>query len=125
MAPTGLTAFRFAHFSIAISRSMGTVVVTVHGDLEVRAARHLGGLLADIIDGLGNLGVVVDLHDTSAVAAGGASMLATSADLASKRGASLSSHNPPDVRRAALCPGLLQPDLPVGRVQQPAVAACC
>lgn len=103
VAATAVTASRSAHFGIAISRSMGTVVVTVHGELDVTAARHLGGLLADIIDGEGNLGVLVDLQDASGAAAdGGASMFAATAELASKRGASLRLYNPPDVLYEAL-----------------------
>lgn len=53
------------HFSIVIGRQLGTVVVTVHGDLDVGRAGHLGNILADIIDGQGNLSVVVDLHDAT------------------------------------------------------------
>lgn len=135
---TGVTAFRSAQFSIAISRSMGTVVLTVHGDLDGPAAVRLGGLLADIIDGQGNLGVVVDLHDTSASAAGRASMFAATADLASKRGASLSLRNPPDVLYQALVlMGLGRlvrttrhdgrrpsPSAPFGRIAAPGVRAC-
>ena len=53
------------HFSIVIGRQLGTVVVTVHGDLDVARAGHLGNILADIIDGQGNLSVVVDLRDAT------------------------------------------------------------
>jgi anti-anti-sigma factor len=51
------------HFSIVIGRQRGTVVVTVHGELDMTRAGHLGNILADLIDGQGNLSVVVDLHD--------------------------------------------------------------
>ena len=53
------------HFSIVIGRNLGTVVVTVHGELDISRAGHLGDILADIIDGQGNLSVVVDLHDAT------------------------------------------------------------
>ncbi len=53
------------HFSIVIGRQLGTVVVTVHGDLDMTRAGHLGNILADLIDGQGNLSVVVDLHDAT------------------------------------------------------------
>lgn len=99
--------------------------------------RHLGGLLADIIDGQGNLDVVVDLHDTSAVNAGGAAMFAATADLANNRGASLSLRNPPDVLYQALVlTGLGRllrttrhdgrrpsPSAPFGRIAAPGVRA--
>lgn len=51
------------HFSIVIGRQLGTVVVTVHGELDMTRAGHLGNVLADLIDGQGNLSLVVDLHD--------------------------------------------------------------
>lgn len=64
---TGATApVRSGRFRIATSRDLDTVVVTVHGDLDVTGARHLGSVLADIIDGQDDLSVVVDLHDASA-----------------------------------------------------------
>ena len=53
------------HFSIVIGRQLGTVVVTVHGELDMTRAGHLGNILADLIDGQGNLSVVVDLHDAT------------------------------------------------------------
>lgn len=48
-----------------IGRQLGTVVVTVHGELDMPRASHLGNILADLIDGQGNLSVVVDLHDAT------------------------------------------------------------
>ena len=52
--------------SIVIGRFRGTVVVTVHGDLGPTRAAHLGLMLTDLIDGQGNLSLVVDLHDATA-----------------------------------------------------------
>lgn len=133
VAATGVTALRSAHFSIAISRAQGTVVVAVHGDLDVPAARHLGSVLADIIDGQGNMAVVVDLHDASAADAGGRSVFAVAAERASRRGAALSLRDPPDPLHQALvlmglgrlvrttrhdgrCPS---PSAPFGRIAAP------
>lgn len=93
-------AARSAHFSIAISRALGTVVVTVHGDLDPPGAKHLGSVLADLIYGQGNLDVVVDLHDASA--AKGLEVFAAAAKQASQRGAALSLCDPPTVFREAL-----------------------
>ncbi len=87
---------RSALFGIAISRALGSVVVTVHGNLDVPGARHLGNVLADIIDGQGNLSVIVDLHDASAPDARGLSVLATAAERAGRRGVTLTLANPPD-----------------------------
>lgn len=98
----GVTALRSAHFSIAIGRALGTVVVTVHGHLDVPAARHLGSVLADIIDGQANVAVVVDLHDATASDAGGTSVFAVTADRARRRGAALSLRDPPDQLYQAL-----------------------
>ena len=76
--------------------------MTTHGDLDVAGARPLGSVLADIIDGQGNLAVVVDLHDATAIDASGLTVFATAAALASRRGASLTLSNPPDVLHQAL-----------------------
>jgi len=53
--------------SLVVGRSQGTVVVTVAGDLDGAALARLEDVLADLIDGQGNLTVAVDL--TCAVAA--------------------------------------------------------
>lgn len=53
------------HYSIVIGRRLGTVVVTVHGELDMARAGNLGNILADLIDGQGNLSLVVDLHDAT------------------------------------------------------------
>ncbi|MGI8776293.1 MAG: STAS domain-containing protein [Acidimicrobiales bacterium] len=63
-------------FSMAIGRALGTVVVTAHGDLDDAGAANLERVLDDLIDGQGNLHVVVDLHDVGAVGPSGLSMFA-------------------------------------------------
>lgn len=90
------------HFSIAIGRALGTVVVTVHGDLDELGARHLGSVLADLIDGQGNLAVVVDLQDTVASENGDLSVFATAAAHARRHGGVLSLSDPPDALYRAL-----------------------
>ncbi|MGH9222369.1 MAG: STAS domain-containing protein [Acidimicrobiales bacterium] len=91
-----------ARHGIAIGRSLGAVVVTVHGDLDVAASRHLGSVLADLIDGQGNLDVVVDLREAGAADAGSLSVLATAADRAARRGTELSLSDPPELLHQAL-----------------------
>ena len=48
---------------LRVGRSFGAVVVTVHGDIDARRASLLDSVLSDLIDGQGNLFVVVDLSD--------------------------------------------------------------
>lgn len=64
-----------AQFRIAIGRTFGTVNVGVRGHLDVASATHLGNILGDLIDGQGNLTVLVDLHDAQARDAGGSAVL--------------------------------------------------
>ena len=104
MVGGGSDKVRSAHFSIAIGRALGTVVVTVHGELDGPGARHLGSVLADIIDGQGNLAVVVDLHDTIASDTSGLSVLAAASERASRHGGVLSLSDPPDALYQALVP---------------------
>ena len=56
-------------FSVAISRALGMMVVTVHGALSAGSCRQLRYILWDLIDQHGNRNVVVDLRDMT-VAAG-------------------------------------------------------
>jgi len=46
--------------SFTISRALGTVVVAVHGTIELEDWSRLDGVLSDIINAQGNLDVVVD-----------------------------------------------------------------
>jgi hypothetical protein len=49
--------------AVVIGRFQGTVVVTVHGELDVPGVSLLDRTLCDLIDGQGNVSVVVDLRD--------------------------------------------------------------
>lgn len=89
------TSPRSARSSIAISRALGTVVVTVHGELDEARATHLGGLLADLIEFQGNLSVVVDLHDATASDGASAQVFADAAEWAARRGGSVALGTPP------------------------------
>jgi anti-anti-sigma factor len=54
---TGMAPWR-----VAVSRTLGAVVVTVEGALDPLTSPTLGRVLADLIDGQGNLFVVVDIR---------------------------------------------------------------
>ncbi|MCA1708090.1 MAG: STAS domain-containing protein [Actinobacteria bacterium] len=48
---------------LAIARAFGSVVVTVHGALDSRTSELVRHALADLIEGQGNLFLVMDLRD--------------------------------------------------------------
>lgn len=75
--------------SITVARSAGTVVVTVRGALDAEKSQHLGGILADLIDGQGNLSILVDLHDASATDPDCLWILTEAAERAHRRGATM------------------------------------
>jgi hypothetical protein len=53
---------------VVVGRYQGTVMVTVHGELDAPKVAHLRLLLADLVEGQGNISVVVDLQDATAAA---------------------------------------------------------
>lgn len=75
--------------SIAVARSAGTVVVTVRGELDAEKSKHLGAILADLIDGQGNMSLVVDLREASAADPDCLWMLTEAAERAHRRGATM------------------------------------
>jgi anti-anti-sigma regulatory factor len=75
--------------SIAVARSAGTVVVTVRGELDAAKSKHLGGILADLIDGQGNLSILVDLHEASATDPDCLWMLTEAGERAHRRGGTM------------------------------------
>lgn len=86
MEPRGSSS---ARLSLVIGRCLGTVVVTVGGDLEASDAQRLERVLADLIDGQGNLDVVLDLGGLSRLDPCGVDVLAAAADNSAKRGGRL------------------------------------
>jgi anti-anti-sigma regulatory factor len=56
------------NLSLVVGRALGTVVVTVDGDLDLEGCGLLTRLLHDLIDGQGNLAVAVDLGRAEAEA---------------------------------------------------------
>lgn len=90
--------------SVGVRRALGTVVVTVHEELDGSGAAHLDRILADLIDGQGNLAVVVDLGDVSVVESDGLAVLVAAAERAEGRGGALRLVNPPERVHQALEP---------------------
>lgn len=88
--------------SIVIGRHQGTVVVTVQGEIDLPRAAHLGAALADLIDGQGNLSVVVDLHGATATDADCLWVFTEAAERARRRGGTITLSDPPGPIHAAL-----------------------
>lgn len=80
MTPTG---------SLAIGRSLSAVVVTLHGDLDLIASLRLAAALRDLIEGQGNLAVIVDLRDVRRIDGSGSDVLAAAAERIAGRGGEL------------------------------------
>jgi anti-anti-sigma factor len=72
--------------SIVIGRFQGTVIVTLHGALDVK---RLGGVFHDLIDGQGNLDVVADFRDVDRIDSSGVEVLRVAADHIAARGGAL------------------------------------
>lgn len=78
---------RASWFSIV--RESDTVVVVLDGDLDLARAAQLGAALADLIDGQGNIRVVVDLQRVDRVDPAALGTLAAAAMVAQLRGCHL------------------------------------
>ncbi len=74
---------------LVVSRANTWVVVTVHGDLVDEAARSLGSVLEDLVDGQGNLTVVVDLANVGMVDRTAARVLWVATESTGRRGGTL------------------------------------
>jgi anti-sigma B factor antagonist len=75
--------------SVLISRFQSAVVVTLHGNLDVVTSLNLAAVLRDLIDGQGNLAVVVDLRDVHGLDRAGIDVLAAAAGRIASRGGEL------------------------------------
>lgn len=62
--PHSITGPETGNLSVVVSREVGAVVVTVEGRLDVAGCAVLEALLTDLIDGQGNITVVIDLGRT-------------------------------------------------------------
>ena len=90
------------HSGVVIGRYLGTVVVTVHGGLGVTSVAHLGLVLADLIDGQGNLSVIVDLYDATVTDDECATVFADAAVRARRHGGVITLSAPPALVDEAL-----------------------
>ncbi|MDQ6617372.1 MAG: hypothetical protein M3083_22150 [Actinomycetota bacterium] len=87
--------------SMVVGRALGTVVVTVHGDVDRLGGEFLDAVLADLIDDQGNLAVEVDLTQAS-LAAGTERVLVAAVGRARRHGAKFIVREPPLHTLAAL-----------------------
>lgn len=87
---------------MVVGRYQATVVVTVHGELDRTRAAQLGHVLADLIDGQGNLSLVVDLHDATAADTKALSVFADAAERARAHGGAIRLSRPPPLLHRAL-----------------------
>ena len=72
-----------------VTRQSGSVLVHVHGDLDLRGSGRLGAALGDLIDDQGNRTVGVDLRGVTGLDAGALGVFAAAAQLAANRGGAL------------------------------------
>ena len=56
---------RVPRLSLAVGRGLGTVVVTVDGEVDLAGCELLEAVLMDLIEGQGDLAVVVDLGEAA------------------------------------------------------------
>ncbi|MEA2703407.1 MAG: hypothetical protein QOD63_1352 [Actinomycetota bacterium] len=75
--------------AIVIGRFQGTVVVSLHGVLDLSLSASLGGVLDDLIEGQGNLAIIVDLRDLKRIDGAGVDILRTAAGQIMARGGEL------------------------------------
>ena len=95
LGPSDRSSSSTRRSSIVVGRYLGTVVVTVHGELDLTRASHLGNILADLIDGQGNLSIVVDLQDATATDADSLWVFTEAAERARRRGGTMRLNEPP------------------------------
>lgn len=81
---------------LAITRMSAVVVVTAHGDLDGPGSAQLRRILEDLIDGQGNLSIVVDLEGARAREGTDLSALAWAVDRSTRRGGTLVLSGPSD-----------------------------
>jgi anti-anti-sigma regulatory factor len=77
-------------------------VVTVHGQLDGESSNHLSDILVDLIDGQGNLSIVVDLHDAGATDPDCLWILSEAAERANRRSGTMKVGAVPAAIRSAL-----------------------
>ena len=94
-------------FSLAFSRYNGTVSLAVAGDVNTLTAPQLRRLLTDVIDGQGNLSVVIDFSHVDFIDSAGLSVLIEASKLIKEKGGTLLLSRPrPSARRVFDMTGL-------------------
>lgn len=110
-------------FVLSVSRVSRSVVVTLRGELDYPVSAQLAEVLADLIDGQGNLVMVVDVRDLHRVDPAGLGVLADAAHAVEGRGGGLRLSAPNravgDALRLAGLARLIDPASPSGQVAQP------
>lgn len=101
MGAAAAETFR-ARSGIVVSRYQGTVVVSIHGDLDGPRAADVDYMLADLIDGQGNRSIIVDLRDATAMDPQWLALFADAIARAGRRGATLKLKDAPADLGAAL-----------------------
>ncbi len=79
---------------LIVSRTLGTVVLALHGEIDGSGTAHLAAVLRDLIDGQGNLALVVDLGGARGVDQAVAEVLRTAARNLGRRGGCLALARP-------------------------------
>lgn len=74
---------------LGIRRISTVVLVSVHGDVDAPGSALFRRILEDLIDGQGNLSIVVDVHDARVCDSSGVSTLAWAVERAARRGGTL------------------------------------
>jgi anti-anti-sigma factor len=93
--------------TIAVGRAIGTVVVTVRGEIGEHDAAHLNAVLDDILEENEKPEVVVDLRRLHQASGSAVAALAAAAALAAERGIAFRlSESTPQVRRSLESAGL-------------------
>jgi anti-anti-sigma factor len=91
--------------TVAIARALGTVVVTVRGELNATTSPQLAEVLRDLIDDQGNLFVVVDARSLTRASPEGAAVIAIASHWAHRHGGTLTVARASEPLRAALYQG--------------------
>lgn len=79
---------------LVVSRTLGTVVLALHGEIDGSGTPHLAAVLRDLIDGQGNLALVVDLGGVRGFDQAVAELLRTAARSLNRRGGCLALARP-------------------------------
>lgn len=83
------TSPRASRFSVDIRRHLGTVEITVCGEVDALGCELLAGALSDVVDGQGNLDVIVHLGAVAHIEPSALQAIAAAADTNARRGGRL------------------------------------